>query len=242
MHGARHRRCRRQVVQPVVLRRHARPRPRPTRTSRSPTCPSNSSNDYTPNLKQEATKKCDTIIAVGGLMADNVKAAAKTNPTPALRRGRRPAVGRRTSTACSSTPRRAGSSAATSRPAYQDRQGRDLRRCRHPAGDDLHGRLLGGRPVLQQGKSKNVQVLGWDENNQKGGTFVPGNNPFGDQNGGQSISQTFINAGRGRHLPGRRRFGPRCRRGSGQAAAARSASSGSTPTAASRPRSTASTS
>src|SRR4029077_1754566 len=44
-------------------------------------------------------------------------------------------------------------------------------------------------------KGTNVQVLGWDETNQKGGTFVPGNNPFGDQNAGQSISQNFINQG-----------------------------------------------
>src|SRR5450631_526050 len=43
--------------------------------------PSNSSNDYTPNLNAEVAKKCDAIIAVGGLMADAVKAAAVANPT-----------------------------------------------------------------------------------------------------------------------------------------------------------------
>ena len=43
--------------------------------------PSNSSNDYTPNLNAEVQKKCDTIIAVGGLMSDNVKAAATANPS-----------------------------------------------------------------------------------------------------------------------------------------------------------------
>ena len=42
---------------------------------------SNTGNDYTPNLTAETSKGCDTIIAVGGLMSDNVKAIAATNPT-----------------------------------------------------------------------------------------------------------------------------------------------------------------
>jgi basic membrane protein A and related proteins len=41
-------------------------------------------------------------------------------------------------------------------------------------------------------KGTKVQVLGWNEHNQKSGTFVPGSNPFGDQNGGQGISKTFV--------------------------------------------------
>src|SRR4029078_6583004 len=36
--------------------------------------PSNSGNDYTPNLKAEVQKGCDTVIAVGGLMTSNVQA------------------------------------------------------------------------------------------------------------------------------------------------------------------------
>jgi basic membrane protein A len=52
-----------------------------------------------------------------------------------------------------------------------------------------------GVQYYNQQKHKNVQVLGWSEKNQKGGTFVPGSNPFGDQAAGQSISQTFINQG-----------------------------------------------
>jgi len=41
---------------------------------------SNSQNDYTPNLNAEVSKGCDSVIAVGGLMADAVKAAAAANP------------------------------------------------------------------------------------------------------------------------------------------------------------------
>src|SRR5665647_843702 len=40
---------------------------------------SNSQNDYAPNLAAEVNKGCDTIIAVGGLMSDAVKASAKQN-------------------------------------------------------------------------------------------------------------------------------------------------------------------
>src|SRR4029079_3716931 len=41
-------------------------------------------------------------------------------------------------------------------------------------------------------KSKSVQVLGWDENKQKAGTFA---NSFTDQNKGKQISQAFIQQG-----------------------------------------------
>jgi len=77
--------------------------------------PSSSQNDYTPNLTAETNKGCDTVIAVGGLMTEAVQKIAKKNPTSSTPRStpRRPA---RTSTACSTTPRRAASSAATSRP------------------------------------------------------------------------------------------------------------------------------
>ena len=79
--------------------------------------PSNTANDYTPNLTAEANKKCDTTIAVGGLMSDNVKDVASQEPVPEVRRGGQRLQRRRTSTGSSSTPRRAASSAATSRRA-----------------------------------------------------------------------------------------------------------------------------
>ena len=81
LHGPRHRRRRRQVVQPVVVGRACRPRPRRNPNIKISYVPSNSQNDYAPNLAAESSKGCKTIIAVGGLMADAVKAAAKKNPT-----------------------------------------------------------------------------------------------------------------------------------------------------------------
>ena len=79
--------------------------------------PSNSQNDYTPNLTAETAKGCDTIIAVGGLMTDAVKTVAKKNPDQQYAEIDAAVHAARTSTACSTTPRRAASSAATSRRA-----------------------------------------------------------------------------------------------------------------------------
>ena len=158
--------------------------------------PSNSSNDYTPNLNAEVAKEVRHDHRRRRPDGRQREGGGDRQPDRALRRGRHASRG-------AEHVRHAVQHRAGRLPRWlpgrrhdQDRQGRHLRRRRHPAGDDLHGRLLGGRAVLQPAvKGKNVQVLGWDENNQKGGTFVPGSNPFGDQNGGQQISQTFIHQG-----------------------------------------------
>jgi basic membrane protein A len=157
--------------------------------------PSNSSNDYTPNLNAEVAKKCDAIIAVGGLMADAVKAAAVANPTvhfAEVDNG-------------SQAPNQYGMQFNTAQGGFL---GGYL-----AAGMSKSGKVatFGGADIppvtiymdgfwegvqyYNSVKHTTVQVLGWDEGNQKGGTFVPGSNPFGDQNGGQQISQTFINQG-----------------------------------------------
>jgi basic membrane protein A len=49
-----------------------------------------------------------------------------------------------------------------------------------------------GVQYYNQQKKKSVKVLGWDEKNQKGGTFA---NSFTDLNKGKSISQAFIQSG-----------------------------------------------
>ena len=49
-----------------------------------------------------------------------------------------------------------------------------------------------GVQYYNQQKGKNVQVLGWNEADQKGGTFA---DSFTDQNKGKQISQTFIQQG-----------------------------------------------
>ncbi len=157
--------------------------------------PSNSGNDYTPNLNTEVSKKCDPIIAVGGLMATNVKKAAVANPKVHFAEVDNP----------SEAPNMYGMQFNTAQGAFLGGYlaagmtktgkvatfgGADI----GPVTIYMDGYWEGVQYYNQQ-NSKHVQVLGWNEKNQKGGTFVPGNNPFGDPNGGQSISQTFINQG-----------------------------------------------
>jgi basic membrane protein A len=49
-----------------------------------------------------------------------------------------------------------------------------------------------GVQYFNKQKGKSVKVLGWDETNQKGGTFAQS---FTDQNQGKQITQTFIQQG-----------------------------------------------
>ena len=49
-----------------------------------------------------------------------------------------------------------------------------------------------GVQYFNKQKGKSVKVLGWDETNQKGGTFAAS---FTDQNKGRSITQSFISQG-----------------------------------------------
>jgi basic membrane protein A len=157
--------------------------------------PSNSSNDYTPNLNAEVQKKCGTIIAVGGLMADNVKAAATANPTFHFAEVDAPSAatnmyGMQFNTAQGGFLAGYLAAGYTKTGKVATFGGLDI----PPVTIYMDGFWEGVQYYNTQ-NHKSVQVLGWTEKNQKGGTFVPGNNPFGDQNGGQSISQNFINQG-----------------------------------------------
>ena len=153
---------------------------------------SNSQNDYTPNLTAEVNKGCDTVIAVGGLMGDAVKAVAKQNAKQQF----------------------AQIDSGPSGPnvyglQYNTAQGGFLGGYL-AAGMTKSGKVatFGGLNIppvtiymdgfwegvqyYNKTKSKSVQVLGWDEKNQKGGTFAQS---FTDQNKGRSISQAFVQQG-----------------------------------------------
>jgi basic membrane protein A len=158
--------------------------------------PSNSGNDYTPNLSAEASKACDPIIAVGGLMATNVDKVAKANPSLHFAEVDAPPT----------QPNMYGIQFNTAQGGFL---GGFL-----AAGMSKTGKVgtWGGLDIppvtiymdgfwegVQYYNSQNhkqVQVLGWNENNQKGGTFVnEGNNSFNDQNKGKQISQTMVQQG-----------------------------------------------
>ena len=69
----------------------------------------------------------------------------------------------------------------------------DLWRVEDRAGDHLHGRLLEGVQYYNQQNDKNVKVLGWNEKNQKAGTFA---SSFTDQQQGQADQPDVPAAGR----------------------------------------------
>ncbi|MBN9620543.1 MAG: BMP family ABC transporter substrate-binding protein, partial [Actinobacteria bacterium] len=157
--------------------------------------PSNSGNDYTPNLNTEVGKKCDPIIAVGGLMASNVKTAATANPNIHFAEVDNP----------SEASNMYGMQFNTAEGAFL---GGILAAGMSKTGvvGTWGGAKIGPVTIYMDGfwegvqyynkiEHKTVKVLGWNENNQSGGTFVPGNNPFGDPNDGKSISQSMINQG-----------------------------------------------
>ena len=154
--------------------------------------PSNSGNDYTPNLRNETSKGCDPIIAVGGLMEANVKAIAKANPKVHYAEVDAPSQGANSYGIQFNTAQGAflgGYLAAgmskTGKVATWG--GLDI----PPVTIYMDGFWEGVQYYNQQ-NNKNVQVLGWTEKNQKGGTF---SQSFTDQNKGKQISQTFINQG-----------------------------------------------
>jgi basic membrane protein A and related proteins len=154
--------------------------------------PSNSQNDYTPNLNAAVSKGCNTTVAVGGLMADAVKAVAKAHPESHFAEV----------DSSSSGPNVYGIQFDTAQGAFL---GGYLAAGMTKTGTVATFGGLNIPPVtiymdgfwegvqyFNKQKGKSVKVLGWDETKQKGGTFAQS---FTDQNQGKQISQTFIQQG-----------------------------------------------
>jgi basic membrane protein A len=154
--------------------------------------PSNSQNDYTPNLNAEVDKGCNTTIAVGGLMADAVTSVAAANPDKQFAEV----------DSSSSGPNVYGLQFNTAQGAFL---GGYLAAGMTKTGTVATFGGLNIPPVTiymdgfwegvqyyNQQKGTSVKVLGWDENDQQGGTFAQS---FTDQNQGKLISQTFIQQG-----------------------------------------------
>jgi basic membrane protein A and related proteins len=157
---------------------------------------SNTQNDYTPNLNAEVAKGCSTIIAVGGLMNDAVKAAAAANPKQQFAEIDDSSTGANVYGMQFNTAQGgflggylAASVSKTGVVATYG--GLNI----PPVTIYMDG-FWEGVQYFNKVKGKKVKVLGWDETNQKGGTFDPStSNPFGDTAGGQSISKAFISQG-----------------------------------------------
>jgi basic membrane protein A len=154
--------------------------------------PSNSGNDYAPNLSNEQAKGCDTIIAVGGLMGDAVKAAAKQHPTQQYAEIDDSSTGPNVYGIQFNTAQGAFlggylAAAETKSGIVATYGGIDI----PPVTIYMDGFWEGVQYYNKQNK-KSVKVLGWDETKQKAGTFAGG---FTDQSKGKSITQAFEGQG-----------------------------------------------
>jgi basic membrane protein A and related proteins len=156
--------------------------------------------DYTPNLNAYAQKDCDLILAVGGLMGDATTAAAKAYP------GKKFAI----------------IDASIAAPNVYSMQF-DTAQAGYLAGYLAAGYSKSGKVATYGGlkippvtifmdgfadgvahynevKGKSIQVLGWNKASQNG-SFVPGQNPFTDQNAGKQLSDAFVAQGADVILP-----------------------------------------
>ncbi|MGA8247050.1 MAG: BMP family ABC transporter substrate-binding protein [Nocardioides sp.] len=155
--------------------------------------PSSSQNDYVPNLTAETNKGCDTVIAVGGLMYQAVAKLAKANPKQryaeidSSNQGLKNVYGLEYNTAQGGFLGGYLAAAMTKTGKVATYGGLNI----PPVTIYMDGFWEGVQYYNKQ-KGKNVQVLGWDETNQKGGTFA---NSFTDANKGKQITAQFQQQG-----------------------------------------------
>jgi basic membrane protein A len=154
--------------------------------------PSNSGNDYTPNLNAEVTKGCGAIIAVGGLMTDNVKAVAAKNPTVHFAEVDSGSTGPNVYGLQFNTAQGGFLGGYLSAGMSKSGKVATWGGLNIPPVTIYMDGFWEGVQYYNSQNHKNVQVLGWTEKNQKGGTF---SQSFTDQNKGKQISQTFIQQG-----------------------------------------------
>jgi basic membrane protein A and related proteins len=153
---------------------------------------SNSQNDYIPNLNAEVNKGCNTVVAVGGLMADAVKSVSKQNPKTQFAEVDAPSSGPNVYGLQYNTAQ--GGFLGGYLAAAMSKTGKvaTFGGLNIPPVTIYMDGFWEGVQYYNQQKGKKVAVLGWNEKNQKAGTFA---NSFTDQNKGLSISKAFVQQG-----------------------------------------------
>jgi basic membrane protein A and related proteins len=151
-----------------------------------------SQNDYVPNLTAETNKGGDTVIAVGGLMGAAVAKIAKKNPDQHYAEIDSPSSGKNVyglqyNTAQGGFLGGYLAAAMTKTGKVATYGGLNI----PPVTIYMDG-FWEGVQYFNQQKGKNVQVLGWDEKNQKGGTFAQS---FTDANKGKQLTAQFQQQG-----------------------------------------------
>jgi basic membrane protein A len=160
---------------------------------------STTENDYVPNINNLLAKGCNLIVTVGGLMGDATGTAAKANANQKFAIVDDSATDSKTGAVI---PNIHGMEFNTAQGAFLAGYA--------AAGTSKTGTVAtwGGLNIppvtvymdgfwegvqyYNKQKGKNVKVLGWDETNQKGGTF---SQSFTDTAKGKQISDAFVNQG-----------------------------------------------
>jgi basic membrane protein A and related proteins len=156
--------------------------------------------DYTPNLTAYAKKNCDLILAVGGLMGDATTAAAKANPAKKFAiidaKIDQPNVFSMQFDTAQAGFLAGYLAAGMSKTGKVATYGG----LKIPPVTIFMDGFVDGVKQYDTAKGKNVVALGWDKDKQNG-SFVPGQNPFTDQNAGKQISDAFVAQGADVILP-----------------------------------------
>ena len=153
---------------------------------------SNSQNDYEPNLTTETNKGCDTIIAVGGLMATAVSKIAKANPDQHYAEIDAPSTVSNVYGLQYNTAQGAFLGGYLAAGLSKTGKVGTFGGLNIPPVTIYMDGFWEGVQYYNKQNHKNVQVLGWNEKNQKAGTFA---NSFTDLNKGKQVSQGLIQQG-----------------------------------------------
>jgi basic membrane protein A len=159
---------------------------------------SNAETDYEPNLRSFVTKKCNFILAVGGLMSDATKkvAAGNTGSQFAI-------VDSSVAGASNVFPMQFATDEAAFLAGYlaagYSKTGKvaTFGGLKIPPVTVFMDGFADGVAYYNQKKGKSVQVLGWDKAKQNG-NFAES---FTDQNKGKAIASTFVGQGADVILP-----------------------------------------
>jgi len=153
---------------------------------------STAETDYEPNLRGFVTKKCNFILAVGGLMGDATKKVAAENANSQFA-----IVDSAIAGASNVYPMQFATDQAAFLAGYlaagYSKTGKvaTFGGLKIPPVTVFMDGFADGVAQYNKVKSKNVQVLGWDKAKQNG-TFAES---FGDLNKGKSITNTFVAQG-----------------------------------------------
>jgi basic membrane protein A len=159
---------------------------------------SNAESDYEPNLRSFVTKKCNFILAVGGLMSDATKKVAAESTSSQFG-----IVDSAVAGATNVFPMQFATDEAAFLAGYlaagYSKTGKvaTFGGLKIPPVTVFMDGFADGVAYYNQKKSKNVQVLGWDKAKQNG-NFAES---FTDQNKGKAIASTFVGQGADVILP-----------------------------------------